>query len=143
MDTGEKPRNLYDLLHQGEWWINRAKEWVHIAEMDLSYAENLYNWLCSRAGHYGAWVGHYAQHETFRMAYIADGPLGPGGDAACDAFESAMDEIWEEGFEAQRHTDRWFPKLELVQAVKLRRDELRAEEARRKALEAMVQAGGI
>jgi hypothetical protein len=132
-----RPESLYDVLHQGEWWVNKEKEWVRIEDIDLSYAENLYAFLMRHANRYGAFAAYYLRSQSF--SFMTSG-IQPSGDMACDAFDHMLDEMWEEAFLAERHTDRWFPGLELVKAVRTQRQRRRTEENERLAQEMLYES---
>lgn len=144
MDDNDKPKSFWDMLHQDEWWRNAQGEWVRIDEIDLNYAENLHAYLLRHAQRIGSQVSHWLFQESFRWAAIASDPiLGPGGDMACDAFDSAMDELMREEIKAKLHYDSWILELEILEAIRRRRDQLRQKERDSKVLDAMVEAGGV
>lgn len=72
------------LLHQGDVWQPKDRPLVRIADMDAEWRYNTAQWL-------ERYAERLALSEQWSMAMLAAGPLGPSGDAACDAFDSAID----------------------------------------------------
>lgn len=99
------PENILDLLRQDEWWRPFEKPPVRLVDMTVSHRRNLVAWLERRA---------FSLHlqESFRNAMIAVSPIGPGGDMACDAFDSMS-------MEHDRKDPReWLDEQPLVQKLR-------------------------
>ena len=84
----DQPRrvSIMWLLHQDEWWQPQGRPMLRIAEMNQAWRHNTAAWLLRRAR-------ALAEHAWASMVADASGPLGPSGDMACDAFETAMDQL--------------------------------------------------
>lgn len=94
-------------LNQGDWWQPKppAKP-VRIADMEPEWRYNATRWLLRRAP-------YFADRYSWGMLASGLGPLGPSGDAACDAFEAAMAELDRE----QEDPQRWIRGTVLYQAL--------------------------
>lgn len=106
-ETKCKRSSPYWYLNQGVYWLNRDGDQAPIAGMDPTYRYNCLKLLERRArglGEVYSWGFHLS----------GSGPLGPSGDAACDAFEQAGDEL-------NRHIERdpvaWIRTTPLWQAL--------------------------
>lgn len=93
--------NLQANLHQNEVWQDRSGNIWLIPEMATSHIENLLGWLERRKL-------QLKLGADFGMTF---GPL-PSGEAACDAFESAHQELLE------ATADDWFDNLPLVRKLR-------------------------
>jgi hypothetical protein len=133
-----KPKNIHELLHQGEWWVNKEKEWVKLEDVDLRYARNILNYVETRASRYGAQVAAWLDYTVITR------PIDLFlSDTSQDALDRAMEEMWEEAFLARRKCDVWWSSLEFPRALKKHIAKLEEEERLKKLQEAMVKAGGV
>lgn len=74
------------LLEQDTWWYPQGRPAVRVVHMDKPWRLNVIRFIERRAP-------QLASDEYWRMASWAAGPMGPGGDMAVDAFDSAMVEV--------------------------------------------------
>jgi hypothetical protein len=86
-EDGPPPKRVgaIQLLEQDVWWITKDKRAVRIEEMSESHVNNLYAFLLRRA-------------DMLKQRYefnLIRGPQ-PSGDAACDAFDTGMSELFEQ-----------------------------------------------
>lgn len=78
--------STFALLNQADFWYPKPPaEPVRVAEMDPAWRYNAARMLLRHAA---LLADRYSWGE---LAFIS-GPMGPSGDAACDAVESAFDE---------------------------------------------------
>lgn len=89
-EQGPPPRgvSILQLLEQRVWWQPRNEEPVKLNDMAPSHRANLLSFLRRNAG-------RYKIAADYSFIGMASGPMGPGGDMATDAVESAMDELFE------------------------------------------------
>jgi hypothetical protein len=100
---GPKPVSTSWLLHQREWWKPKDKPTVRIKEMDPEWRYNCLRYLERRAP-------RLAFAEQWHMIGFLGGPLGPGGDMACDAFDAELERL-------ERDPLGWLRSTSLYQAL--------------------------
>jgi hypothetical protein len=74
------------LLDQEEWWAPKVGSMIRVVNMTDTHRWHTVRML-ERNAH------SIAMDEHWRMGLMAGGPLGPGGDMACDAFEREMGDL--------------------------------------------------
>lgn len=82
-----KPATVVSLFDQGEWWLNRGKRWLRIADMGPGHRYNT-----------AAMLLRGAPVHAFRYAWGFSGMVAnhDGGEMAHDALEQAADELFRE-----------------------------------------------
>lgn len=103
------------LLEQRIWWIPRNEPAIRLKDMEPSHRKYLLAFLHRNAA-------RYKQYAEVQFIGMATGPLGPGGDMAIDAVDSAMDELFEQP------SKDWLEEQPLVKRLSrmVARDERRA-----------------
>ena len=105
--TVQPHKSAYWLLNQGEFWWDRSGARHRVREMQPTHRYNCLAMLERGAARTG---------ERYSWGFLASGmgPLGPSGDAACDAFDSACD-----GLDRQIRRDpvAWIRTTTLWQAL--------------------------
>lgn len=96
--------NWSDLLYQGEVWVSTDGP-IRVEDMTAAHASRAYHWVLRQAQ-------HVLLREQMSMTF---GPQ-PSGDMACDAFNSALEELYD-------HTDNpeaWLSGTPLLRALGVR-----------------------
>jgi hypothetical protein len=91
------------LVHQSEWWRPRDGRLVRIADMDPHWRYNTAALLLRNAQ-------RHAGREASAVASLASGPLGPSGDAACDAVDHEIKYLCD-------RSGRWMQGTRLYRAL--------------------------
>jgi hypothetical protein len=99
--------SIYTLLNQSEFWWDKNGVRHRVREMEPTHRYN-----CLRLLERGA----TRSGKRYSWGFLASGmgPLGPSGDAACDAFEQAS---WELDREIERDPVAWIRTTDLWQAL--------------------------
>jgi hypothetical protein len=95
---------IENLITQDEFWVNREGERILLKDMSCRYKANVHNFLLKRAA-----------HIEFKYAFsFATGPQ-PSGDAACDAFDYAMQQHMDHVVEVG--AEQWLREMPLLRAL--------------------------
>lgn len=119
-EDGPPPKRVsaVRLLEQRVWWVPREEPPIKLKDMAPSHRKHLLAFLRRNAA-------RYKQYAEVQFIGLATGPMGPGGDAATDAVNSAMDELFNQS------PKDWLEEQPLVKrlAKMVTRDERRAAHA--------------